>query len=234
MPRLRLPGRRRGGRSNHGRAGPGKPLYNARIVVGLGNPGGRYATHRHNAGARVVALLSERLALPLTQESKLCVSGQGATPFGPVVLAQPRVFMNESGRAVQSLLTQHRAHPRQLILIVDELDIEVGRIRVRGEGGDGGQKGMRSIRETIGALDFPRVRIGVGRPYVNDEPSHHPDVVADHLLASPIPEERAALRAAEAQAAEAVIAILRDGVEAAMNAFNGVPAPPVERRPRQR
>ena len=229
MPRLRLPGRRRGGRS-----GPGKPLYNAHIVVGLGNPGGRYATHRHNAGARVVGLLSERLALPLMQESKLCLSGQGATPCGPVVLAQPRVFMNESGRAVQSLLTQHRAHPRQLILIVDELDIEVGRIRVRGEGGDGGQKGMRSIKETIGALDFPRVRIGVGRPYVNDEPSHHPDVVADHLLSSPIPEERAALRAAEAQAAEAVIAILRDGVEAAMNAFNGVPAPPQERRPRQR
>ena len=107
----------------------------------------------------------------------------------------------------------------------------MGRIRVRGEGGDGGQKGMRSIRETIGRLDFPRVRIGVGRPYVNDEPSHHPDVVADHLLASPIPEERAALRAAEAQAAEAVIAILRDGVEAAMNAFNGVAPPPQERRP---
>ena len=226
MPRLRLPGRRRSG----GRSSSGKALYNARIVVGLGNPGPRYATHRHNAGARVVGLLSERLDLPLTQEAKLFVGGQGATPFGPVVLAQPRVFMNESGRAVQSLLTQHRAQPPQLILVVDELDIEVGRIRVRGEGGDGGQKGMRSIRETIGRLDFARVRIGVGRPYVNDEPSYHPDVVADHLLSSPIPEEREALRAAEAQAAEAVIAILRDGVEAAMNAFNA-PPPREERRP---
>lgn len=222
MPRLRLPRPKTLSR----KGGTTHPLYNARIVVGLGNPGPRYRRHRHNVGARVVDLLSERLELPLTQQGKLSLSGQGSTAYGPVVLAQPRVFMNESGRAVQSLLTQHRAQPSQLILIVDEMDIEVGRIRVRGEGGDAGQKGMRSIKQTIGELNFPRVRIGVGRPYVNDKPSHHPDVVADHLLANPHPAEIDALRAAEAQAVEAVITILRDGVEAAMNTFNGTAATP--------
>ena len=220
MPRLRFPRR-----SKDGRQPAARPLYNARIVVGLGNPGARYARHRHNVGARTVALLSDRLSLPLDQQGKLARNGQGVTDYGPVVLAQPLVFMNESGRAVQSLLTQHRAKPQQLILIVDEMDIEVGRIRVRAGGSDAGQKGMRSIRETIGELDFPRVRIGVGRPCVNDKPSHHPDVVADHLLAGPIPEERDALRAAEELAAAAVIVILRDGVDAAMNAFNSAPTP---------
>ena len=220
MPRLRLPGRGRGGRTQ-----PARPLYNARIVVGLGNPGPKYARHRHNVGARTVALLSDLLSLPLDRQAKLVRTGQGDTPYGPVVLAQPLVFMNESGRAVQSLLTQHRAKPQQLILIVDEMDIEVGRIRIRPDGSDAGQKGMRSIRDTIGDLNFPRVRIGVGRPYVNDKPSHHPDVVADHLLAGPIPEERDALRAAEQQAAQAVIAILRDGVAEAMNTYNGAPSP---------
>ena len=219
MPRFHLPRRKPSGGSTSTR-----PLYNARIIVGLGNPGPRYTKHRHNVGARVVALLSEQLGLPLAQKGKLALTGQGSTAYGPVVLAQPLVFMNESGRAVQSLLTQHRAKPQQLILIVDEMDIEVGRIRLRGDGGDAGQKGMRSIKQTIGPLDFPRVRIGVGRPYVNDKPSHHPDVVADHLLASPHPAEVEALRAAEAQAASAVIAILRDGVESAMNTFNGLPA----------
>ena len=218
MPRLRLPRRKKN------RQSASRPLYNARIIVGLGNPGTRYAKHRHNVGARTVDLLSARLDLPLDHQGKLVRSGQGETDYGPLVLAQPLVFMNESGRAVQSLLTQQRAKPQQLILIVDELDLEVGRIRVRGDGGDAGQKGMRSIRETSGDLNFPRVRIGVGRPYINDKPSHHPDAVGDHLLSNPIPEEIPALRAAGQQAADAVIAILRDGVDAAMNAFNAAPA----------
>lgn len=219
MPRLRLPRPKKSSRQTAPR-----PFYNARLVVGLGNPGSRYAKHRHNVGARSIDLLSARLGIPLDYEGKLMRSGQRDTDYGPIVLAQPLVFMNESGRAVQSLLTQQRAKPQQLILIVDELDLEVGRIRVRGDGGDAGQKGMRSIRETIGELDFPRVRIGVGRPYIDGKPSHHPDAVGDHLLSNPIPEEIGALRASEAQAAEAVIAILRDGVEAAMNRFNGAPA----------
>ncbi len=211
MPRLRLSFRKKR------RAAP---LPGARIVVGLGNPGRHYARHRHNVGARALERLSRLLDLPLNDRAKLALSGGKQTAYGPVVLARPRTFMNESGRAIQSLLNQHRAQPPDLILIVDDLDLEVGRIRVRAGGSDAGQKGMRSIKEVLGSLDFPRVRIGIGRPYVDDRPSHHPDVVAGHVLSDPIPEEAEALDDAERRAADVVIAILRDGVEAAMNEFN--------------
>ncbi len=202
------------------RGKPAPALPGARLVVGLGNPGPAYAHHRHNVGARAVERLAEQLGLPLTQRGPLAASGQGDTPYGPLVLARPRTYMNESGRAVQSLLTQHRAKPAALILLVDELDLPVGRIRVRGGGGDAGQKGMRSIRETLGTLDFPRVRIGVGRPLVDGAPSADPEVVADYLLSDPPPEEARLLTAAEERAAEAVRLILREGVEAAMNRYN--------------
>ncbi len=130
--------------------------------------------------------------------------------------------MNESGKAVQSLLDRYHADPSDLILLVDELDLEPGRIRIRPSGSDAGQRGMRSIRATIGELSFPRVRIGVGRPVVDGKPSHHPDDVADWLLSDPTPSERQLLFAAEKRAAEAVIHLLEHGVESAMNRYNRV------------
>ena len=130
--------------------------------------------------------------------------------------------MNESGKAVQALLDKYRADPSDLILLVDELDLEPGRIRIRPSGSDAGQRGMRSIRGTIGELDFPRVRIGVGRPMVDGKPSHHPDDVADWLLSDPTPAERQLLFAAEKRAAEAVVHLLEHGVESAMNEYNRV------------
>ena len=198
----------------------GKALPGARIVIGLGNPGPHYAGHRHNVGARVADRVAKALQLSMTQRDKVVISGQGETAYGPVVVARPQTFMNESGRAAAALLKQHEAEPDALILIVDELDLEVGRLRIRARGSDGGQKGMRSIKQVVGTTDFPRVRIGVGRPFVGGEPSRHPDVVADHLLANPIPAEARAMFEAERRAADAVIAILRDGVEAAMNTYN--------------
>ena len=195
-------------------------LSGARIIVGLGNPGAAYATHRHNAGARVVERLAERLHLPLEDKAKLIWSGQGQTPYGPVVLAKPRTYMNESGHAVQALLTLHRADPSALILIYDEVDLPNGRVRIRPGGGDGGQKGMRSIAQTVGPLDFPRVRIGIGRPLIHGQPSWDPDAVSDYVLADPSPDQAATLAQAEAKALEAVIAILRDGTATAMNRFN--------------
>ena len=197
-----------------------KPLYGARLIVGLGNPGPDYSQNRHNAGARSAELIRRSLGLPqLLRESRYRVS-QGETLHGPVAVAIPRTFMNESGKAVQSLLDRYRADPSALILLVDELDLEPGRIRIRPSGSDAGQRGMRSIRATIGELDFPRVRIGVGRPLVDGKPSHHPDDVADWLLSDPTPDERRLLHKAELRAAEAVIHVLEHGVESAMNVYN--------------
>ena len=198
----------------------GAPLPGARIILGLGNPGPHYANHRHNVGALTVALLSETLGFPLKKRARLYLCGEGQTPDGPLVLAQPRTYMNESGRAVQALLTTYRADPAALIVIVDDIDLPVGRVRVRAGGGDAGQKGMRSIKDTIGTLDFPRVRIGIGRPLIDGQPSWDPESVAGYVLADPPPEEARRLAQAERRAAEAVLAILREGVEAAMSRFN--------------
>lgn len=205
-----------------------EPLSGARLIVGLGNPGAHYAQHRHNAGARVAEHLQRMLGLPqATREARYHVS-QADTEFGPVAVVIPRTFMNESGKAVQSLLDRYRAEPSDLILLVDELDIEPGRIRIRSSGSDAGQRGMRSIKSAIGSLDFPRLRIGVGRPIIGDQPSRHPDDVADWLLSDPPPAERALLRDAERRAAEAVLHLLARGVESAMSTYN--PMPPREER----
>lgn len=160
------------------------------------------------------------LRLPQPErESRFRVS-QGQTGHGPVAVVFPRTFMNESGKAVQALLDKYRADPSDLILLVDELDLEPGRIRIRPSGSDAGQRGMRSIRSVIGELDFPRVRIGVGRPMVDGKGSRHPNDVADWLLSDPTPAERQLTFEAERRAAEAVVHMLEHGVESAMNVYN--------------
>ena len=197
-----------------------RPLDGARLIVGLGNPGPDYSQNRHNAGARSVGHIRKTLRLPQFEREPRFRVSQGQTASGPVALVIPRVFMNESGKAVQSLLDQYRADPSDLILLVDELDLEPGRIRIRASGSDAGQRGMRSIKSVIGELDFPRVRIGVGRPMVDGKGSHHPDDVADWLLSDPTAAERPLLFEAEQRAAEAVVHMLEHGVESAMNVYN--------------
>ena len=196
------------------------PLTDARLIVGLGNPGPGYSQNRHNAGIRAAEHVRKMLKLPQPEREPRYRVSQGTTAFGPVAVALPRTFMNESGKAVQALLDKYRADPSDLILLVDELDIESGRIRIRPSGSDAGQRGMRSIKSVIGELDFPRVRIGVGRPLVDGQPSRHPDDVAAWLLSDPGPAERRLIHEAEVRAAEAVVHMLGHGVESAMNMYN--------------
>ena len=196
------------------------PLRGARLIVGLGNPGSEYAQHRHNSGLRAAEHARAMLGLPRPQRERLFRIAQGETEYGPVAVALPRTWMNESGRAVQALLTLYRAQPQQLILLVDELDLPPGRIRIRPSGSDAGQRGMRSIREVIGALEFPRVRIGVGRPVVDGRASHDSEDVAAHLLADPNRAERELLHPAEQRAAEAAVHLLAHEPEETMNLFN--------------
>ena len=196
------------------------PLTGARLIVGLGNPGAEYAQHRHNAGLRAAEHARAMLGLQQPQRERLFRIAQGETAHGPVAVALPRAWMNESGRAVQALLTLYRAQPDRLILLVDELDLPPGRIRVRPGGSDAGQRGMRSIRATIGALEFPRVRIGVGRPMRDERASHDPEDVAAHLLADPSRAERELLHPAEQRAAEAAVHLLTHDPEETMNLFN--------------
>ena len=190
------------------------------LIVGLGNPGSGYSGNRHNVGFWTVNRLGRQLGIGVEGHGKQASVGEGSYAGRRLVLAKPRTFMNESGKAVRSLLQRYRLTPRQMVIVCDDLDLPVGRVRIRAQGSHGGQKGLRSIVEQIGAQDFARIRIGIGRPVCDGKPSYAPDVIADYVLANPPPAERELLDQAVARAVEALVCLLDEGVEAAMNRFN--------------
>jgi PTH1 family peptidyl-tRNA hydrolase len=197
--------------------GDGRSLQ---LVVGLGNPGNAYARHRHNVGYWTVNRLARRLGIEFTRRSGLVELGEGEVDGRRVVLAKPRTMMNLSGKAVQQALKVYGLKPEQMVVVYDELDLPAGRVRIRPRGSHGGHNGMRSVVGATGSQEFPRIRIGIGRPKVNGEPTWDPEHVADWVLAPPGPSDRATLEAAADRAAEAIELMLHEGVEPAMQRFN--------------
>ncbi len=189
------------------------------LIVGLGNPGPVYSHNRHNVGYWSVNRLARQHGIPL-KARRLATIGEGSIAGVPVLLAKPRTFVNRSGHAVAALLRNSGIKPEEMLVICDDLDLPVGRLRLRAGGGHGGQKGLRSIIGTIGSNGFARLRIGIGRPVVDGEPSWEPEAVADYVLSDPTREEAKALQGAVADAAEAAKTVLREGLEAAMNRYN--------------
>ena len=204
-------------------AGGARPLQ---LVVGLGNPGGAYAKHRHNVGYWTANRLARRLGVEFTRRSGLVELGEGELDGRRIVIAKSRTMMNLSGKAVQQALKVYNLKPEQMVVIYDELDLPTGRVRLRARGSHGGHNGMRSVVAAVGSQEFPRVRIGIGRPLVGGEPTWDPKEIAAWVLAPPGPADRATLEAAADRAAEAVEVMLRDGAERAMQQFNHDPALP--------
>ena len=197
------------GRSDHTSAS----TFDA-LVVGLGNPGRQYARTRHNVGEEVVALLAQRHGTALAPGRDSALVSDVRIGTHRVVLAFPTTFMNDSGKAVAKLIRRHGFRDvSRLIVIHDELDLAPGTVRVKVGGGLGGHNGLRSITSTTGTQDYIRVRIGVGKP-VNKEQG------ANHVLSRVPPDEREVLDVAVQVAADAVEAIVGQGVDAAMNTFN--------------
>jgi PTH1 family peptidyl-tRNA hydrolase len=190
--------------------------------VGLGNPGSEHAGNRHNVGFRAVNLLAKRARADM-RNSKLASAGRGQFDGTEVTLVKPRTWYNGSGKAAAHFLRQDHLEPEQLIVIHDELDLPVGRIRLRPRGSTAGNNGLKSIMAEVGSSGFGRVRVGIGRPRDRGVPSWDPDVVMRYVLSSPPREAREALEAAIERAAGAVEAIIRDGWERAMNTYNTDP-----------
>jgi PTH1 family peptidyl-tRNA hydrolase len=191
-----------------------------RLVVGLGNPGQAYAAQRHNVGFWCVRRLARNWSIRFKSGRRATVA-EGQVDDEPLVLAKPRTFVNRSGDAAASLLQRYKLSPQEMLVICDDLELAVGNIRLRPRGGDGGHNGLRDIIYAIDSEDFPRLRIGIGRPRTAEgEPITDPDVVADYVLAEPEPEEREALEAAVDRAAEAVACVFREGLAVAMNRYN--------------
>ena len=194
-------------------SGDAEPGGGRRIVIGLGNPGKEYAATRHNVGHWCIDRLAELHSTGRFRRSRLAEVAEATIGGQRVVLAKPRTYVNVSGRAVTSLMTKYRATPGDLLVVYDEMDLPVGSIRLRARGGSGGHNGMKSIIDAVGTQEFPRLRIGVGRP------ARSGDEVG-HVLGAMPRQERGRVEDAVSRAAEAIEAVLSDGVAEAMNRFN--------------
>ena len=200
-----------------GRAGKGEP-YDW-LVVGLGNPGEKYARTRHNVGEEALRLLAERRGVTLKggRDNALVAETRLPGPDGDerVVLAFPITFMNESGQAVSALVRRYRIEsPEQIIVIQDELDLPPGDLKIKAGGGLAGHNGLRSITQHLKSQDYLRIRIGVGKP-------EHKDVGRGHVLSTVPKAERELLDVRVADAADAAAMIIARGVDAAMQKYNG-------------
>jgi PTH1 family peptidyl-tRNA hydrolase len=183
------------------------------LVVGLGNPGERYAQTRHNAGALAIDLLVERTGGKLKSHKSGCLVAEGSLSGERVVLARPTSYMNESGRPIAGLVRWYKQPPSNLVVVHDELDIPFGEVRVKSGGGTAGHNGLGSIVNHLGTKDFVRIRVGIGRP-----PGAKGAV--GHVLNGFSAGERKELPFVLGEAADAVEAIVAHGVERAMNEFN--------------
>jgi PTH1 family peptidyl-tRNA hydrolase len=175
-----------------------------RVVVGLGNPGRQYETTRHNLGFRVVDRLARRLGLGKWKQQFEALVARGEAGGETVYLLKPQTFMNHSGEAVAALLRFYKAAPQDCLVIVDDLDLPIGKIRQRVSGSDGGHRGLRSVIQCTGGPEIKRLRIGIGRPAAKGA------AVIGHVL-SGRPEEEAELDQAVEQAADLAARYLETG-----------------------
>ncbi len=183
------------------------------IMVGIGNPGPQYAATRHNAGFWAIDELASQYSIELSERRRTCVVGDGTIEHHPVVLAKPRTYVNESGRAARYLLDRYRVGPERLLVIYDDMDLPPGRLRLKAGGGPGGHNGMKSIVSAVGDRGFPRLRIGVGRPESGGD-----DV--GYILGPPSEAEREAISDGISRVSKVIVGILTDGMERTMDWVN--------------
>jgi PTH1 family peptidyl-tRNA hydrolase len=183
------------------------------LVVGLGNPGPSYAGNRHNVGAMVLDLLAERVGGRFKSHKGRADVVEGRLAGDRVVLAKPRSYMNESGGPVAGLRQFHKVPLDHVIVVHDELDLPYGTVRLKLGGGDNGHNGLRSISRSAGGPDYLRVRVGIGRPPGRQDP-------ADFVLRDFSGAERKDLALHVDRAADAIEALVAEGLEAAQNSFH--------------
>lgn len=184
------------------------------IIVGLGNPGTQYAHTRHNVGFDVLDIISEKTGIPIRKKMTHTLVGEGFVGREKVILAKPQTFMNESGRSMVELINWYKPESDRVLVIYDDIDLPLGKMRIRKSGSGGTHNGMRSILSQYGRQDFPRLRVGVG---TKPEGWDLADWVLSHYTTK---DERQTQFDAFINAAEAALAIAGEGIEVAMQKFN--------------
>lgn len=187
-----------------------------RILVGLGNPGRKYANTRHNAGWLVLDALAKRSGAPSPRSRFQAEISEVRYKDFRIVLVKPQTYMNESGKAVSQILKWYKVDPDEMLVVVDDLDIPFGRLRMRPGGSPGGHNGLKSINRDIGTTEYPRLRVGIGRP-------NHPGGQAiGHVLGNFSAEEASQADKVFSAATDAIDMWLDEGILATMNEINGV------------
>jgi peptidyl-tRNA hydrolase, PTH1 family len=196
------------------------------LIVGLGNPGAKFDRTRHNIGFDLIDLLAQRWQVALSDQKKFQgIAGEGWAGRQKMRLLKPQTFMNLSGQSVRALLDWYKLEPSAVLVLYDDLDLPLGKMRIRLSGSAGGHNGMKSIISHLGTNEFPRLRMGIGKSS---------DETISHVLGKFAPGEVPIVGDILALAADAVDLAARDGVEKAMNKYNGrsvIPVAPIEVKP---
>ena len=186
-----------------------------KLIVGLGNPGRRYRRTRHNVGWEVVDGLARRMGVAVNEEDGWSLLGRGTIGRKRLLLAKTQTYVNLSGTVVQDLKRRHRIKAAEILIVLDDLDLPLGRLRLRPRGSHGGHNGLRSVLEALGTDEVPRLRIGIGRPPAGVDP-------AEYVLTRFGSAEQTLMETVLDRAAEAIELTVREGLDVAMNRFNVV------------
>jgi PTH1 family peptidyl-tRNA hydrolase len=199
-------------------------LENLHFIAGLGNPGSEYAATRHNVGFMLVDRLVSRWHAAWAMEKKFQARLAKVKREGrDVILCQPQTFMNDSGEAVGALGRFYQLPPNRMLIVVDDADLTLGQLRMRAEGSSGGHHGLESIERQLGTREYPRLRLGIGRRAPEQRE------ITDHVLGRFEAEERKVMEEVLDRAVRQVECWLADGIEQAMNEFNGAVTVPAEK-----
>jgi len=197
-----------------------------KVIIGLGNPGSKYAGTRHNIGFEVVDYLRQSPSFGPAKASFQAEVSEGSEAGDKVLLVKPQTFMNLSGRTVRAILDFYKLDVADVLIVCDDFNLPLGKLRVRGQGSHGGQNGLRNIQEQLGTDTYARLRIGVGQP--------GPGEAVDFVLSRFKPSERTTVQDAVASAAHAAAVWLRSGLAACMNGANGGPETDRVKKPKPR
>ena len=200
-----------------------------RLIVGLGNPGAKYRNTRHNIGFDVIDALAKTWRTPLSENRKFQAQyGEAPHPAGgKIYLLKPLTFMNRSGQSVRAVIDWFKLSPESVLIIYDDMDLPVGRIRLRLSGSAGGHNGVKSIISHLGTQAFPRLRVGIGSTDKSNSGDRNGDVVA-HVLGRFSPETNQHISTVLLTTVEAIELSLKQGFEKAMSLYNAKTAPPRE------
>ena len=184
------------------------------LIAGLGNPTREYEKTRHNVGFEAIDILADKAGTTVTEKKHKALYGKGYIGGQKVILAKPQTYMNLSGESIREIADFYKIEPENIIILCDDINLSEGQLRIRLKGSAGGHNGLKNIISHLGTQEFPRIRIGVG-----EKPARMD--LADYVLGHFSKEEKERMEQAFKDGAAAAVAMMNDGVDTAMNRFNG-------------